>query len=256
MLSVVLQPYHQVFSLPKDFILSSLSHSLFSEALQEDPSATEITIPNPDVTPDAMDVIVNSSLGLEPLHHNPNLILAYRYLNIPFLLYYVDPLYDQIPDRQVITDPRNRKVWEEAIKTDHDLIVGYYLVKGWVPTNVDFITAARIGATKVVRLLLGDARVNPADRNNLAIRWAAEQGHLEVVRLLLGDARVNPAAGNNMAIRWAASKGQEEVVRLLLGDARVNPADENNEAIIRAAENGHDAVVKLLETDPRVRDLL
>src|SRR5581483_2818356 len=173
MLSVILHPYGQVFSLSKDFILSSLPHSLFSEALQDDPLAEELILSNPDLTPEAMELIVNYSQGIEPLHHNPNLILANRYLNIPFLLYYVDPLYDQIPNRQIITDPRNRDVWEEAIKTDRDLIVGYYIAKGWVPTDEDFITAATNGSMKVVRLLLGDARVNPADRNNEAIICAS-----------------------------------------------------------------------------------
>jgi hypothetical protein len=284
MLSVILLPYHTSFSLSKDFILSSLPQSLFSEALQDDPTASEITLTNPDVTPDAIQMLVDSSHGIEPRQHNPNLILAYRYLNIPWLLYYVDPLYDQIPNREIITDPRNREVWEEAIKTDHELIVGYYLVKGWVPTNKDLIMAAKKGAAKVVRLLLGNERVNPATWNNHAIRWAAgnghldvvrlllgddrvnpadlnnyaiigaaEEGHLEVVRLLLGDDRVNPADLNNQAIRMAASKGHLEIVRLLLVDARVNPADKNNEAVKWAAEEGHLEVVELLKADPRVQ---
>src|SRR5581483_11029305 len=99
MLSVILQPYHQVFSLPKDFIFSSLPYSLFSEALQDDPSAKELVIPNPDVTPTAMEVLVNYSQGIEPVHYNADLIPAHRYLNIPWLLYYVDPMYDKIPNR-------------------------------------------------------------------------------------------------------------------------------------------------------------
>lgn len=253
MLSVILQPYQTVFSLSRDFILSSLPQSLFAEALQADPTASEIVIPNPDVTPDAMQILVDFSFGLEPMHHNPNLILAYRYLNIPWLLYYVDPLYDQILNRADITDPRNRKVWEEAIKTDHELIVGYYLVKGWRPTNDDFIMAAEEGAVKVVRLLLGDERINPADRLNLAIRLAAGTGHTEVVKVLLGDKRVNPTSLNNLALKGAALHNHPEVVRVLLADKRVNPADDNNYAIKWAIERGHLEVVELLKADPKVR---
>jgi hypothetical protein len=221
MLSIVLQPYNRVFSLPKDYILTSLPESLFAAALQEDPSASELVIPHLDVTPEAMDVIVNYAQGIEPLHHDPDLILAYRYLNIPWLLYYTDPLYDLIPNRMTITDPRNREVWWKAIWGDHDLIVGYYLAKGWVPTDEDFTNAARGGSVKIIKLLLGDARVNPAATYNNAIQQATSRGHLEVVRLLLGDERVNPAARNNLALLWAVSGDYPEIVRLLKTDPRV-----------------------------------
>jgi len=253
MLSVVLEPYNAVYPLSKKFIRAYMPGSLFFEALEEDPSAEELVITNPDVTPKAMDDIFDYTYWIEPLHHNPDLILAYRYLNIPWLLYYVDPLYDLIPNHWDILDPKNREVWEEAIKTDHELIVGYYLVKGWVPTNADFVTAASNGAIKVVRLLLGDERVNPSNQHNRAIRWAAINGHLEVVRLLLGDARVNPADQHNEAIRGAAANGHLEVVRLLVGDKRVNPTAISNAAIRGAVAKGHLDVVRLLDMDPRVQ---
>jgi hypothetical protein len=105
MIRVILQPYQVEFYLPKDFIHTSLKGSLLDQALQEDLNATEIPIPNPDVTPEAMQMLVDYSQGREPIRHLPTLIPAERYLNIPWMLYYVDPMYDQIPDRVNINDP-------------------------------------------------------------------------------------------------------------------------------------------------------
>jgi ankyrin repeat protein len=280
MLTIVLQPYSLSFDLPKDFILSSLPQSLFAEALREDPTATELIIDNPIITPDIMQVLVNSVHGLEPERHNPNLFSAYRYLNIPWLLYYVDPLYDEIPNKTDITDLINTDIWSTALQTNHDLIVGYYLVKGWIPTNEDFLTAVKWGADKVVKILLENAQIDPAVDNNFAIRWAAGQGYLEIVRLLLRDARVNsldealraaarkgqvnvmrllladtrvnPAAMHNLAITQAAESGQLEAVRVLLADKRVDPTDRNDNAFRGAAHFGHPEVVRLLLSDPRV----
>jgi len=51
-------------------------------------------------------------------------------------------------------------------------------------------------------------------------------GHADVVRLLLADARVDPAAYDNTAIRWSSSMGHAEVVKLLLADGRADPNAE------------------------------
>jgi hypothetical protein len=40
-------------------------------------------------------------------------------------------------------------------------------------------------------------RVDPAAQDNQAIRWASRYGKVDVVRLLLADARVDPAAQHN-----------------------------------------------------------
>ena len=57
--------------------------------------------------------------------------------------------------------------------------------------NTEFIEAAKRGDINNVRLLLADPRVDPAARNNDAIRWASGNGHSEVVKLLLNDPRVD-----------------------------------------------------------------
>ncbi len=74
----------------------------------------------------------------------------------------------------------------------------------------------------MVERLLADARVDPAARDNFALRVASEGGHLAVVERLLADARVDPAAGgNNLAICRATASGHLAVVDRLLADARV-----------------------------------
>jgi len=283
MLKIYLEPYGQTFSLAKDFIRSSLPQSIFASALQDDPNATEITITHPDVTPVAMEGIFLYSQGIEPQSHVPNLILANRYLNIPWLLYYVDPLYDQIPNRTYIDDPDNEPILEQAITGNHDWIVGYFMVKGWVPSiynlveavkahaeavvrvlmlspeidlagdeNELFRTAAGEGQTELVKQLLANPNINPAAEKNEALIDAAKNGHVDVVKLLLADKRVNPGAQNNWAIVWAAATGHLDVMEVLLANKKVNPGAHGNDAIIYAAENGHIEAVRRLLQDPRV----
>ena len=137
------------------------------------------------------------------------------------------------------------------------------------------IGASSNGYSQLVQLLLAynnDNRarnvpkVNPAARENIAIRLASQDGHREVVELLLAYnssvnrlenyPKVNPADEENYAIIQASTYGHDEVVKLLLDynnngnrvehDHKVNPADNFNHAIIKASENGHHKVVKVL----------
>jgi hypothetical protein len=52
-------------------------------------------------------------------------------------------------------------------------------------------------------MLLRDARVNPADKDNGAIRMSSYRGRFDVAAILLRDPRVNPAANRNEAIKFA-----------------------------------------------------
>ena len=75
---------------------------------------------------------------------------------------------------------------------------------------------------------------------------------VEIVKLLMSDPRVNPADQNNQAIVKAAKGGHTETVKLLLSDPRVNPADQHHKAIILASENDHSGIIQLLISDPRI----
>src|SRR3972149_8675639 len=85
----------------------------------------------------------------------------------------------------------------------------------------EFFDASQNGHYNVVKLLLEDKRINPADRYNWAIQLASRYGHYNVVKLLSKDNRVNPADENNLAILSASANGHYNVVKLLLGDKKV-----------------------------------
>jgi hypothetical protein len=89
--------------------------------------------------------------------------------------------------------------------------------------------------------------VDPAARNNAAIRWAANNGHSQVVERLLDHPRVDPAARNNAAIRWAANNGHSQVVERLLEHPRVEP---DSDLIQHIAQKGHSKIVDRLLDHP------
>lgn len=252
MLTVILQSYGVSFDLPKNFIHTSLAQSLFKDVLDNDPDASEVTIQNPDVTPDAMEVIANYAHGLEPVHSNSNLILADRYLNIPWLLYYADPNYDRIPDHDNITNPINQPLWDEFIETNESRMVAYFLQKGWKPILEDLMLAIKTRATGVIQVLLMEGQIDPGSQDNFALRRAAYNGDVETVRLLLADPRVNPASRDNVALQEAAYKRHIEVVKLLLADPRVDPNVDSSEPIMDAILGKSWDLLKLFLDDPRV----
>lgn len=108
------------------------------------------------------------------------------------------------------------------------------------------------GHLEAARQLLQDKRINPAHKDNKALRLAAEKGYLEIIKLLLTDPRVDPSAKGDEALRVAVKNGHVGIVKLLLADPRVDPSARGNEAIRCAVENGHTEMVKLLLADSRV----
>jgi ankyrin repeat protein len=252
MLTVILTLHRKSYSLAKDFLLTSLPQCLLSEALRGDPSVTEITITHPDVKPKAMEILVTVSQGKEPKKHHSDISLAHRYLNIPQLLVYAEPLYSQIPNRANIPDPRNAKVWKKAILGNRDVVMTYFLTKGWQPSYEDLITAIVKNQVTSVKVLLNKGNIDPSSSHNFPIRCATAGGKIEIVKILLEDKRVDPTDDSCNAIGSALHRGNPELVRLLLDDARVPHAIDYNETIIWAAMGGNLEVVRMLLVDPRV----
>lgn len=251
MIALHLQPYNRTFYLPKAFIQTALAGSLIDIALQEDPNATEIPIPNLDVAPEAIQFLVDYSQGKEPEHHIPNLIPAERYLNIPWMLYYVDPLYDDIPMRNQPNNPVNRDVIETALKTDHELIIGYFLAKGWMPEQADWSRALFYYSPKVLQLLVTDIHINPGD-NTVSLQVAAEHDNLKLVQSLMRDKRIKTFQ-RDAALQAAASRNLPEMLQQLLSDPDVNP----NPVVLYGSspemKNEYDAeTIQILLNDPRV----
>lgn len=67
--------------------------------------------------------------------------------------------------------------------------------------------------------------VIPSARNNEALSTAAMNGHLEIVKLLLADRRVNPA-DTNYAIILASMDGYSDIVKLLLDEGIKCPCEK------------------------------
>lgn len=109
--------------------------------------------------------------------------------------------------------------------------------------------ASTHGYADIVEILLKDGRSDPSDG---PLRRAVENAHTNVIRVLLGDERVDPAANGNAAIREACRYGNVATVRILLSDERVNPADNNNAALRKACRYGNVATVRILLEDERV----
>lgn len=180
--------------------------------------------------------------------------------------------------------------WVIAIKKDQDKVFEMILKDDRV-NNLppDFLknrlleSVSKENASKIVKVLLADSRINPSYASNSAfyttcvngyvesveaflecerfvlskdysfiLSASAEKGHSEVVKLLLKDGRLNPGWKSNMAIWKAANNGDTAIVELLLADPRVDPSDHDNMAIIAALICGHIDIVKLLLTDKRV----
>lgn len=89
-----------------------------------------------------------------------------------------------------------------------------------------------------------------------ALCEAARYGHLDIVRLLLADARADPAADDSAALRAAAACGHApEVVELLLADGRSDPAAKACDALLQAIKVFDERTALRLLADPRMPDI-
>lgn len=168
MLSLTLTPTQRTFYLDREKILTTLPGSLLSQIIETEPNITEFSFDNPDVTPEGMEVIQNYLQGFEPNHSVPNLSSTARYLNIPWLIYYEDPLYDRVinPIQRKLgyswNLPQNRALLTEAAKRNDLLMVYYLLQKGVKPEVITGVN--REGGYSVIPAL--NAAI---DNNNLVM---------------------------------------------------------------------------------------
>lgn len=178
--AITSEPYNQTFSLSKEFILTTLAGSVLADALELDPEATLIPLTNPIITPSVMQFLVDYSQGREPQKHIPDLIAASRYLNLPWMLYYTDPLYDAIPNKQNFAAPENLAVWRQAIKENNVWIVGLLSAKGMPIDPYDLNRAIKAKAVDVVAVLLGKVQFDPKSV------WSAakKSGSVPIIKLL------------------------------------------------------------------------
>lgn len=81
--------------------------------------------------------------------------------------------------------------------------------------------ASQIGRIDIVKLMLNNTQIDPANNDNLPIQFAAVNGYFDLAKLLLKDKRVNPTTQNNLAIRDAFQNRFYNIVELLWKDKRV-----------------------------------
>jgi hypothetical protein len=132
-------------NLPRQTILDYFPQSLLAQALSEDPNAEEIILENPIITPEDLHILADYLQGQEPKHSNPHFAEVDRYLNIPQLQVYADPLYDEISQpidtlwpiddwEEYTEEDLKRLNWTvllKAIDENHPLILSYLRDKGF-----------------------------------------------------------------------------------------------------------------------------
>lgn len=262
--TIYLEPYRQTFSLPRDFILSTLACSLFADALEGDPNATVIPMINPIITPAVMQFLVDYSQGREPVKHSPDLVKASAYLNLPWMMYYTDPLYDAITDRATLSSflsAHNLGILNLAIKENRLWVVGYFLAKGVEPSFQMFEAAVKMGSLDMVKILLSKYSKTRAHLNHYneyhsntigsLIRRAAQAGQIDMLALLLPKGEPDAP---NWALDFAAVENQVETVQWLLQRADVDPTWRNYLALSEAAQFELWDVVNVFLADPRVQE--
>ena len=87
-------------------------------------------------------------------------------------------------------------------------------IKANYDNNYPIILSSSFGHIDIVRLLLTYEEVNPSDRFNAAICYAAEKGFIDIVKLLLEDKRINMNLDG--AIVLACTKGHFDIYDLFL----------------------------------------
>lgn len=88
-------------------------------------------------------------------------------------------------------------------------------------TNKEFLQFCIQGRIHEVQKGLRDPNVQPNFNRNQPIRYAAIFGEPKVVRMLMLDSRVNPADLHNEAINNALDHLRTDIARILLIDKRV-----------------------------------
>jgi hypothetical protein len=119
--------------------------------------------------------------------------------------------------------------------------------------NNAIIMASDRKATRTIKLLLNDCRVDPSVNHNAIIKSSARFFcDTELMKLLLEHPKVDPTANNNDPLFGAVSINTPEVAELLIKDPRVDPTINSNYLIKYTVNNGIIDMVRLLLKDPRV----
>lgn len=245
---IILEAHNRAeFILPKAFIQTVLKESILAQALESDPDVEVIPIPNLCVTPEVMRILVNLSLGIEPIRSDWGLANAAKYLNCERLVIYSSPSYSRAHSSYGL---------KLAIKDKSVPVVKYLLQKGHQPTTGQLMLAIELNVPTIVRLLLTYPRVNTFWVNTSWDGfwiWVIDKGTLEHLQILLTpEYKLDPTTGANRALRHAVAEGKVDMVQCLLADPRVDPSACENEAIYLAASRINPALTECLMQHSKV----
>jgi hypothetical protein len=265
MLPVTLTRYGQTFHLPREAILSMIPESLLGQALQEEPDVPEIQLENPDVTLAGMQVISDYLNGKEPTHAVPGLSSTARYLNVPWLVYYEDPLYNQVVrplPGQSWDVPANQNLLNTAAEQNDILMVNYLLQKNVTPIftkNASFFPHSwqvsslamdsAISNDNLAMVQLLRQKISPNDFEDIYLERAISEQKNDIVFWMLQDPVYD--ATLPLYLDWAARFGNLSVLQYLL--TRTDPSYEDNMALKSAVEGEQPEALKILLQDPRVK---
>jgi uncharacterized membrane protein len=111
------------------------------------------------------------------------------------------------------------------------------------------------GHTEVLKVLLADERVDPGYDNDLLLHTAIDDGlYPEVIRLLLESDKVNPASRENLAIKEAAKKKPQKIAELLLATGKVDVSSDHYIAYWNAVDNKHSEIATMIQKYAIERD--
>lgn len=88
--------------------------------------------------------------------------------------------------------------------------------------NSAFLKAVANNDCSTALDLIQTRGVNPAMRENEALKIVCEKGHIYMAMLLLQDNRVDPSVDDNICIQIASEFGHVGLVKALLQDERLN----------------------------------
>lgn len=228
-------------SLPRQALIDSFPQSLFAQALSEDPEALEIILENPIITPEDIRVIRDYLQGIEPSHSNPHLAEVDRYLNLPQLQVYADPLYDEIYH---LMAPFQFQVGEAP-----PFHSGTHKTPVLIATNTEepnwsvFVHAWYEQDRPIIEYL-----VQKGFDLNGALIQALNEDRMDVVEYLLTLPGINPSAWNNQALITASWRHRSKIVKQLLKFPGVTAAAQDYEPILVAIySNDAETLAALLD---------
>jgi hypothetical protein len=110
----------------------------------------------------------------------------------------------------------------DFVDLDLSAVFQYFIDKS-ADQNETMILAAAKGYANIVMLLLNDIRiVFTSAVFDISILFSCSYGHTEVVKVLMGDSRIDPSVWNNAPFREAKRNDHHDILNMLLLDPRVD----------------------------------